>query len=177
MPPTVRLALMAAIVVVVLALSLVAGIVKGGEPSPLESSTGLTAPPSEFPQSDASVAATADRPYALDDLFGDLQEAVGTAAGGLIGLATLPVSILTRAQWASVGHYRFPIKDWRNGPAEWPGEREVFRQGARSPSTRTRGLTPPQSGRSAAGSACAGESIRGTLGAERNNHRGTPVGS
>ncbi len=55
------------------------------------------------------------------DLFADLQEAAGTAAGGLIGLASLPVSILYRAQWASVGHHAFPVKDWRNGPAEWSG--------------------------------------------------------
>ena len=55
------------------------------------------------------------------DLFGDLQEAAGTAAGGLIGLATLPLSILQRAQWASVGHHTFPVRDWRDGPAEWVG--------------------------------------------------------
>jgi hypothetical protein len=55
------------------------------------------------------------------DLFGDLQEAAGTAAGGLVGLATVPLSILMRAQWASVGHYRFPVIDWRDGPAQWTG--------------------------------------------------------
>ncbi|HLG56255.1 MAG TPA: hypothetical protein VI485_13050 [Vicinamibacterales bacterium] len=55
------------------------------------------------------------------DLFGDLQEAAGTAAGGLVGLATLPLSILQRAQWASAGHYTFPVRDWRDGPAEWTG--------------------------------------------------------
>ena len=55
------------------------------------------------------------------DLFGDLQEAAGTAAGGLVGLATLPLSVLQRAQWASAGHYRFPVRDWRDGPAEWTG--------------------------------------------------------
>ena len=55
------------------------------------------------------------------DLFGDLQEAAGTAAGGLIGLATLPLSVLQRAQWASAGHHRFPVRDWRDGPAEWTG--------------------------------------------------------
>jgi hypothetical protein len=55
------------------------------------------------------------------DLFGDLQEAAGTAAGGLVGLVTLPLGILQRAQWASAGHYTFPVKDWRDGPAEWTG--------------------------------------------------------
>jgi hypothetical protein len=55
------------------------------------------------------------------DLFGDLQEAAGTAASGLVGLATVPLSILMRAQWASVGHYRFPVTDWREGPAQWAG--------------------------------------------------------
>jgi hypothetical protein len=55
------------------------------------------------------------------DLFGDLQEAAGTAASGLVGLATVPLSILMRAQWASVGHYRFSVTDWRDGPAQWTG--------------------------------------------------------
>ncbi len=55
------------------------------------------------------------------DLFGDLQEAAGTAAGGLIGLATLPLSVLQRTQWASAGHHTFPVRDWRDGPAEWTG--------------------------------------------------------
>ena len=58
------------------------------------------------------------------DLFGDLQEAAGTAAGGLVGLATLPLSVLYRAQWASAGHYTFPVTDWREGPAEWSGRIE-----------------------------------------------------
>jgi hypothetical protein len=56
------------------------------------------------------------------DLFGDLQEASGTAAGGLVGLANLPLSILYRAQWASAGHYSFPVRDWRNGPVTWMGQ-------------------------------------------------------
>ena len=55
------------------------------------------------------------------DLFGDLQEAAGTVAGGLVGLATVPLSVLQRAQWASAGHYTFPVRDWRDGPAEWTG--------------------------------------------------------
>lgn len=55
------------------------------------------------------------------DLFGDLQEATGTAAGGLVGLATLPLSILYRTQWASAGHHSFAVTDWRDGPAEWTG--------------------------------------------------------
>jgi hypothetical protein len=55
------------------------------------------------------------------DLFGDVSEAAGTAAGGLIGLATLPLSVLQRAQWASAGHYRFPVIDWKDGPAQWAG--------------------------------------------------------
>jgi hypothetical protein len=55
------------------------------------------------------------------DLFGDLQEAAGTAAGGLIGLATVPLGILSRVQWASVGHYTFPVTDWRDGPGHWAG--------------------------------------------------------
>jgi hypothetical protein len=58
------------------------------------------------------------------DLFGDLQEAAGTAAGGLVGLATVPLSILYRAQWASAGHYTFPVTDWREGPAQWSGRIE-----------------------------------------------------
>jgi hypothetical protein len=55
------------------------------------------------------------------DLFGDLQEAAGTAAGGLVGLATVPISMLMRAQWASVGHFRFAVTDWRDGPVQWAG--------------------------------------------------------
>jgi hypothetical protein len=55
------------------------------------------------------------------DLVGDLTEAASTAAGGLVGLATVPISILMRAQWASVGHFRFPVTDWREGPVEWTG--------------------------------------------------------
>jgi hypothetical protein len=55
------------------------------------------------------------------DLFGDLQEAAGTAAGGLVALSTVPLSVLTRAQWASVGHYTFPVTDWRDGPGRWTG--------------------------------------------------------
>jgi hypothetical protein len=55
------------------------------------------------------------------DLVGDLTEAASTAAGGLAGLATVPISMLMRAQWASVGHFRFPVTDWREGPAEWTG--------------------------------------------------------
>lgn len=55
------------------------------------------------------------------DLFGDLQEATGTAAGGLPGLATVPLSILYRTKWASAGRYSFPVRDWRNGPARWTG--------------------------------------------------------
>ena len=55
------------------------------------------------------------------DLFGDIQEAASTAAGGLGGLPAVPISILMRMQWASVGHYRFPVTDWRDGPAEWTG--------------------------------------------------------
>ena len=55
------------------------------------------------------------------DLFGDLQEAAGGAAGGVGGLPAVPLGILTRMQWASVGHYRFPVTDWRDGPAEWTG--------------------------------------------------------
>jgi hypothetical protein len=55
------------------------------------------------------------------DLFGDLTEAAGTASSGLVGLATVPLSILMRAQWASVGHYRFPVTDWRDGAAQWTG--------------------------------------------------------
>ena len=47
--------------------------------------------------------------------------AAGTAAGGLVGLATVPISLLMRAQWASVGHFRFAVTDWREGPAEWTG--------------------------------------------------------
>jgi hypothetical protein len=55
------------------------------------------------------------------DLFGDLSEAAGTAASGLVGLATVPLSVLARAQWASVGHYTFPVTDWRDGPPRWAG--------------------------------------------------------
>jgi hypothetical protein len=36
-------------------------------------------------------------------------------------LATLPLSILYRAQWATVGHYTFPVTDWKNGSPEWSG--------------------------------------------------------
>jgi len=35
------------------------------------------------------------------DLLGDVQEATGTAAGGIVGLAGVPLSILSRSQWAS----------------------------------------------------------------------------
>jgi hypothetical protein len=55
------------------------------------------------------------------DLFGDVQEATGTAASGLVGLLTVPISMLYRAQWASVGHYTFPVTDWREGPGRWTG--------------------------------------------------------
>jgi hypothetical protein len=55
------------------------------------------------------------------DLFGDVQEAAGTAAGGLVALATVPLSVLSRAQWASVGHFSFPVIDWRDGPQRWAG--------------------------------------------------------
>jgi hypothetical protein len=55
------------------------------------------------------------------DFLGDLQEAAGTAAGGLGGLPSAPLGILSRMQWASVGHYTFPVTDWRDGPARWTG--------------------------------------------------------
>ena len=55
------------------------------------------------------------------DLFGDVREAAGTAASGLLGLLTVPLSVLTRAQWASVGHYTFPVKDWSESPPQWSG--------------------------------------------------------
>jgi hypothetical protein len=55
------------------------------------------------------------------DLFGDLQEATSTAASGLVGLLTVPLSMLYRAQWASIGHYTFPVTDWREGAGRWTG--------------------------------------------------------
>ena len=55
------------------------------------------------------------------DLFGDVQEATGTAASGLVGLLTVPISMLYRAQWASVGHYTFLVTDWREGAGRWTG--------------------------------------------------------
>ena len=55
------------------------------------------------------------------DFFGDLSEAAGTAAGGLGGLPSVPIGILSRMQWASVGHYTFPVTDWRDGPPRWAG--------------------------------------------------------
>jgi hypothetical protein len=55
------------------------------------------------------------------DLFGDVQEATSTATSGLVGLLTVPLSILYRAQWASVGHYTFPVTDWREGAGRWTG--------------------------------------------------------
>jgi hypothetical protein len=38
-----------------------------------------------------------------------------------VGLLTVPLSVLTRAQWASVGHFTFPVKDWSEGPPQWSG--------------------------------------------------------
>ena len=55
------------------------------------------------------------------DLFGDVAEATSTAASGLVGLLTVPISMLYRAQWASVGHYTFPVIDWREGQGRWTG--------------------------------------------------------
>jgi hypothetical protein len=55
------------------------------------------------------------------DLFRDVREAAGTAAGGLVGLLTVPLSVLTRAQWAAAGHFTFPVKDWSEGPPQWSG--------------------------------------------------------
>ena len=95
----VRLALVAAILVV--ALFALFKIATGfrGDPVVLESSTEVPASPAADPQGGAS----------------------SDVAGGLVGLATLPLSILTRAQWASTGHYRFPVIDGRDGPAVWSG--------------------------------------------------------
>jgi hypothetical protein len=81
------------------------------------------------------------------DLFGDLQEAAGTAAGGLVGLVSLPLSVLYRAQWASVGHYRFTVTDWRDGPAQWSGtisEVETTISGYTSDPTHTQGAHTTQ---------------------------------
>ena len=65
------------------------------------------------------------------DLFGDVREAAGTAASGPVGLWTVPLSVLTRAQWVSVGHLTFPVKDWSGGPSSGA---------ARSPWSRPRFL-------------------------------------
>jgi hypothetical protein len=55
------------------------------------------------------------------DFFKDFKDAAKSALGGVGLLATLPLDLLYRMKWASVGHYAFDVADWSEGPPIWTG--------------------------------------------------------
>ncbi len=54
------------------------------------------------------------------DLLGDLKDAASAGSGGAKSLVTLPIDILSRARWASAGHYTFDVIDWSD-EGKWTG--------------------------------------------------------
>ena len=63
------------------------------------------------------------------DIFGDLKDASSTALGGLPGLLTIPLEILYRMKWATVGTLTFPVLDWGEGKG-WSGWVDVTVRGS-----------------------------------------------
>ncbi len=63
------------------------------------------------------------------DIFGDAKDAASTALGGLPGLLTMPLEILYRMKWATVGTLTFPVLDWGEGKG-WSGWVDVTVRGS-----------------------------------------------
>jgi hypothetical protein len=55
------------------------------------------------------------------DLFQDLTDAAGTAAGGVAGLLVLPAEMLYRTHWTLGATYTFQVLDWDVAPQQWSG--------------------------------------------------------
>lgn len=70
------------------------------------------------------------------DLLGDLKDAAINSAAGVKVLATAPVDMLSRARWASAGHFTFDVTDWSD-EGKWSGTVTVATM--RSTTTKSEG--------------------------------------